>query len=337
MPKTPGDEGRGEGPEVERIRLVVDGEDAGERLDRYLADRIETLSRSRIQRLIAEGAVRSDGDAADRASRTVQEGEAIEVLLVRRPAHRQLEPEPIPLEVLYEDRELAVLSKPAGLVVHPAPGHPTGTLVQALLHRFGDRLSSVADAARPGIVHRLDKGTTGVMVVALTDGAHQALASQFAARTVAKDYLALVYGHPPDRGVVDVPLGRDRSDRKKISASTNAPRDAVTEYDVVETFPSLALVHARPRTGRTHQIRAHLAWLRHPLVGDDLYAGKQYKGITEGRIRDRLAAFPRPALHAWRLSFDHPATGERLSFEAPVPEDIRELLELLRQWRDGRL
>lgn len=321
---------------MERVRLTVEAEHAGERLDRWLAGAVATLSRSRAAKLIASGAVTVNGAPVDKASRTVAGGERVEVVVPPEPAVTELEPEPIPLAVLWEDDHLAVIDKPAGLVVHPAPGNRTGTLVHALLHRWGERLAGSTRSIRPGIVHRLDKGTTGVMVVALEEAAHERLAAQFAARTVEKDYLALVYGSPDDtEGTIDQPLGRDRHDRKKISTATNRPRAATTDWRVIETLPGLSLIHARPRTGRTHQIRAHLAWLHHPLVGDDIYAGRQYRGIQEGRIRSLLAAFGRPALHAWKLAFDHPVSGERLRFEAEVPADLRVLLETLRRWRDG--
>lgn len=320
---------------MEILRLRVEAEHSGERLDRFVADTTR-LSRSRAAKLIEAGAVTVNGVAAEKSAHTLAVGDVVKVRLAPEPRWDDLEPEDIPLRVLHEDRFLAVIDKPAGLVVHPAPGNRTGTLVHALLHRFGDRLSSSSEAIRPGIVHRLDKGTTGVMVVALDEGAHEALAAQFAARTVEKDYLALVYGTPAaGSGRIEVPLGRDRTDRKKISSSTSSPRPAVTDWEVIERFTGLSVVHARPRTGRTHQIRAHLAWLRHPLVGDELYAGRQHRGIQEGRIRNLVAAFERPALHAWRLAFAHPSTGERMRFEAPLATDLETLLGRLRSWRDG--
>ncbi len=246
-----------------------------------------------------------------------------------------LEPEPIPLSILYADDDLVVIDKPAGMVVHPAPGHPTGTLVHALLYHFGDRLLALSDTTRPGIVHRLDKGTTGVILAAMTDQAHTALQRQFAERTVLKHYDALVYGRPAQpRGSIDTPLGRDRNDRKKISVNTGQPRDARTDWKQQEAFPGLTLLRVRPRTGRTHQIRAHMAHLRHPLVGDELYAGRQWKGIPERGVRSALARFGRPALHARSIEFDHPTSGERLRFEAPLPADLEQLLALLRHWRE---
>lgn len=316
-------------------RLTVDEEQDGTRLDLFLAETVSELSRSQAQRLIGEGAVRIGGVAAEKPSRPVVAGEAIELELRQRQPGSQLVPEAIPLRILYEDDALAAIDKPADLVVHPAPGHRTGTLVHALLHRFGDRLSSFSDAGRPGIVHRLDKGTTGVIVVALTDAAHQSLARQFAERTVAKTYLAVVYGCPKDgSGLIDVPIGRDRQDRKKISHRTGTPRAAQTEWEVVERFDGLCLLRLRPRTGRTHQIRAHLAWLNHPLVGDELYAGRQWRGVRDPLVRSAAAAFARPALHAAALEIDHPVSGERTRFEAPLPEDLEALLELLRSRRD---
>lgn len=321
---------------MSNARLTVPAEQDGARLDVFLADRLPELSRSQAQRLIGEGAVRIDGEEAGKPSRALQAGETVEVEIRPRSADTTLEPEPIPLRVLYEDDDLAVIDKPADLVVHPAPGNRTGTLVHALLHRFGDRLSSLSDAGRPGIVHRLDKGTTGVIAVALNDAAHQHLARQFAERTVSKTYLAVVYGCPDqDRGLIDVPLGRDRQDRKKISTRTGAPRAAQTEWEVLERFEGLCLLRLRPRTGRTHQIRAHMAWLHHPLVGDDLYTGRQWKGLRDPAIRRAAAGFERPALHAAALEFDHPSSGERVRFEAPLPADMEALLALLRGDREG--
>ena len=321
---------------MERARFTVTAAEAGERLDRLVAARLELISRARAQKLIRAGAVRLDGEVADKPSRAVTENERVDISHEALPAPAHIEPEPIPLTVLYEDDDLAVIDKTAGMVVHPAPGNWSGTLVHALLHRFGGRLADSGSPARPGIVHRLDKGTSGLIVVALNSTSHEALSRQFADRSVNKEYLAVVYGRPRGgHGVVDIALGRDRRDRKKISSTTARPRDAVTEWEVLEEFPGLALVRAQPKTGRTHQIRAHMAWLRHPIVGDDTYAGQQWKGIPEGRIRSALAGFARPALHAWRLEFDHPRSAERQRFEVPVPADLAALLSLLRNWRDG--
>ncbi|NKB88914.1 MAG: RluA family pseudouridine synthase [Acidobacteria bacterium] len=315
--------------------LQAGPDDVGTRIDRFIAGRLDELSRAQVQRLIDEGAVRIGDQPVSKASLTVEEGHCIVITVARRPATTALQAEAIPLDVIYEDEAIAIINKPAGMVMHPAPGHPTGTLVHALLHRFGDRLTAIADASRPGIVHRLDRGTSGVVAVALTDHAHRELARQFAERLVRKEYLALVYGAPEDpTGTVDVPLGRDPKDRKRISTRARNAREAITDWRCIERMPGFGLIEARPRTGRTHQIRVHLAHLRHPIVGDTDYAGRQWRGITEGRIRSAVANFPRPALHARRLAFEHPVTGESVTFEVPLADDILELLGTLRDWRD---
>lgn len=319
--------------------ITVPEEIAGERLDRALALLIPEISRSRAGRLVSAGAVRIDGVRASKPSQSVALGQALSVSAPTGPADVSLpEPEAIDLAILYEDDHLAVVDKAAGMVVHPSPGHARGTLVAALLHRYGERLARAGADHRPGIVHRLDKGTTGVLVVALNPLAHERISRQFADRTVQKEYEALVYGHPDGaEGTIDAPLGRDAGDRKKISVRTTHARDAITDWKRAEDFPGFSLLQVRPRTGRTHQIRAHLAHIRHPLVGDEAYAGRQWKGVPQRRIRDTLRGFGRPALHARRLTLEHPATGERVTFEAARPADLEALLTLLRGWRDGKL
>ncbi len=314
-----------------RLQLTVAQAQQGQRLDRFLASVLPELSRSRARQLIQEGAVDVDDEPVLRPARTLRAGSRVRVLLRERAAGGDLTPEPLPLTVLYEDAHLAVLDKAPGMVVHPAPGHAAGTLVHAILHRFGDRLRGFSDAARPGIVHRLDKGTSGVMVVAFDDATHAHLQRQFRRRTVCKEYLALVYGRPPGgEGVIDVPLGRDRNDRKRISANTNAPRAAHTRWLLAEEFRGLAWLRVLPRTGRTHQIRAHLAHIGHPLVGDELYAGRRWRGVQDPLLRAALEAFGRPALHAAVLAFEHPASGRAMRFEARLPADLEELLRCVR-------
>lgn len=321
---------------METVDLVVAAGEAGERLDRLLARRIPNLSRARAQRLIQAGAVAIGTEVATKSSQTVNAETHIMVQLRTRAPEMGVVPEAIHLEVIYEDADLAVIDKPAGMVMHPAPGHRTGTLVHALVHRFGDRLAVVADGSRPGIVHRLDRGTSGVVVVAMTDHAHQHLAAQFAARTVRKEYLALVYGDPePDSGTIDAPLGRDPKNRKRISTRARRARAAVTDWQRLESFPGFALIEARPRTGRTHQVRVHLAHMHHAIVGDDDYSGRQWKGVPDGRTRSLVRNFGRPALHAHRLAFEHPSTGARVAFEAPLAADFQQLLATLREWRDA--
>jgi 23S rRNA pseudouridine1911/1915/1917 synthase len=320
---------------VQRLRFDVAEDAAGERLDRYLAAQVPELSRARVQRLIRDGEVAVDGEVAGKPSEPVAPGQRVDLVLRSRTPDQSVEPEDIPLSVLHEDDDIAVIDKPAGMVTHPAPGHDTGTLVHALLHRYGSRLRAFSDSARPGIVHRLDRGTSGVIVVALNDQAHAALAAQFAERTVSKEYLAVVYGTPDAAaGTVDAPIGRDPGDRKRMSTRARRAREAVTDWELEEPLAGFALLRARPRTGRTHQIRVHLAHLHHPIVGDADYAGRQWRGVPEGRIRSMVRDFPRPALHAHRLQFEHPSTGQRIGFEAAPPADFESLLSVLRSWRD---
>lgn len=316
------------------VELLVDDADEGERLDRFLAAELDSLSRSRIQKLIDAGGVRVDGVTADKSARPVDAGQRV---VVRLPEEGPVRPGPedLPLTVVHEDDAIVVIDKQPGIVVHPGAGHDSGTLVNALLHRYGDGLSGVGGPRRPGIVHRLDKGTSGVMVVARTDRAHRSLSRQFRDRAVDKEYDAFVYGRPDgDGGVIDVALGRDRSNRTRISPRTDRPRRAVTRWELHEDLGGFAWLKARPETGRTHQVRAHLRHLHHPCIGDERYAGARWKGAPTRWLRDGLRRLGRPALHARRLSFEHPETGERISFEVPFPGDLEELLALLRRWRD---
>ncbi len=296
------------------FRLSVPPEARGERLDRWLHARFPDLSRSRIQRLVEGGWILVDGRPPRKAGQRLRGGEEVHIH-IPPPEPTTLEPEPIPLEIVYEDEDLAVLVKPAGMVVHPAPGHATGTLVHALLHRYPDL--EVGGTERPGIVHRLDQGTSGLMVVARTDAAHRALTAQMAAREVFKVYWALVHGHPPERGTVDAPIGRHPVDRKRM-AVVSGGREARTHYHVLARGGEVSLLELKLETGRTHQIRVHMAHLGHPLVGDPVY----------GRRRDPMG-LERPFLHAARLAFRHPRTGRRLVFQAPLPEDLRALLRRL--------
>lgn len=316
-----------------RVRDVEIPEELdGERIDKALAELLPELSRSKIQRCIDSGRVRADGDIVDKSSRPALTAQRVRIRLPEPDEGPRLVARPIPLEILYEDDRLAIVNKEPGRVVHPGPGHPDDTLVNGLLHRYGERLSSVGGPVRPGIVHRLDKGTSGVLVVARTDEAHRKLARQFAERTVEKEYDALVYGRPDaPEGTIDVPLGRDRDDRTRISPRTDRPRRAVTRWVRAEDFPEVSRVVVRPETGRTHQVRVHLAHIHHPCVGDDRYGGPQWKGIQQPRIRAALKALGRPALHARSLAFCHPRTGERVEFTAPLPDDLERLITELRR------
>lgn len=319
---------------MEELRLVVE-EGAAGRLDRYLAGRADLgLSRSRLQHLMATGRVRVEGVPA-RAAQRVRPGQVVEVSLPP-PEEPQAVPEPLPLEVVYEDEDLIVVNKPRGLVVHPAPGHGRGTLVNALLARCRD-LATVGDRLRPGIVHRLDKDTTGLLVVAKNERSLHALARQVAERTMVREYLALVHGQPPDEGRVEAPVGRHPVHRQRMAVvAPPRGRPALTLFRVLERFPArggaarfsvpgagrgggYCLVLARLQTGRTHQIRVHLAHLGFPVAGDRLYGPRANPLRLEGQ-----------ALHAWRLSLVHPRTGQSLTWESPPPADFARALALLR-------
>jgi 23S rRNA pseudouridine1911/1915/1917 synthase len=297
-------------------------------VDVWLARKLPSLSRARLQALIAERQVLLD-HVPPRASLRLRPGQR---LTVRVPPAAPAEPQPeaIPLAVLFEDAHLLVIDKPAGLVVHPGAGAPAGTLVNALLHRVHD-LSGIGGVLRPGIVHRLDRGTSGLLLVAKDDTTHRALAAQFAARSVEKEYLALVHGVPDrPRGEVEAPIGRDPVHRQRMSVRSPKGRLARTSYATEEVFDGAALLRVRIHTGRTHQIRVHLASLGHPVVGDRSYGGTREPSSRRAAAREVLSSIARPALHAARLAFTHPATGQRLQLEAPLPPDVAGLLERLR-------
>lgn len=312
---------------VDEVRLTVD-EGEGERLDRWLARRLPAQSRARLQSLIAAGHVLLDGRPA-KASTRLRPGQTVGVT-VPPPSPASPAPEDIPLSIVHEDPHLLVIDKPAGLVVHPGAGAPSGTLVNALLRHVRD-LSGVGGELRPGIVHRLDRGTSGLLVVAKDDATHRALARQFAGRTVEKQYLALVLGVPARReGTVTASIGRDPVHRKKMSTRAPRGREARTSYSVLETLDGAALLSVRIHTGRTHQIRVHLASIGHPVAGDATYGGRRAPASRRATSREALMGLGRPALHAARLAFDHPATGERVEFESPLPGDIAAVIERLR-------
>lgn len=305
--------------------------DASGRADRFLADAIGSLSRSRVKALIEDGrATRDSAPVADPAE-PVRPGA---VYRVAEPAPTDATPAPqaIPLTILHEDRDLIVLDKPAGLVVHPAPGNPDGTLVNAVLAHAGEDLAGIGGERRPGIVHRLDKDTSGVMVVAKTELAHQALSAAFAARDLERRYLALVWGVPaPLAGQVEAPIGRHPTDRKRM-AVTPRGKPALTHFETLRAFGTrAALLSCRLATGRTHQIRVHLAHLGHPIIGDPVYLRRipaAAKGVPDA-AKAELLAFPRQALHAETLGFRHPRTGQELSFRSPPPSDFAGLVGLL--------
>lgn len=296
----------------------VDSGLAGERLDVAVARLRPALSRARIQRLIQQEHITVAGRRARPAHR-LRVGERV-CVRVPEPAPVRLLPEEIPLAIVYEDAALVVVDKPAGMVVHPSVGHATGTLVHALLHHCRD-LSGVGGVLRPGIVHRLDKGTSGLLVAAKSDAAHRALAGQFRSHSVEREYLALVRGTPgAERGTVDAPIGRHRADPKRFTArGPRAARTAITHWRVERRFRELTLLRVTLETGRTHQIRVHLASIGLPVAGDPEYGG--------GRATARALGLERQALHAARLGFDHPESRERLRFRAPLPRDLARVIE----------
>jgi 23S rRNA pseudouridine1911/1915/1917 synthase len=303
------------------------------RIDKYLHGRFRNLSRHFLQNAIKAGAVKVNGQPV-KPSFKLSHRDVIEFVLPE-PEKKEIEPEDIPLDVLYEDDDLIILNKPPDLIVHPARGNKHGTLVNALAH-YSERLSSGLGEFRPGIVHRLDRNTTGVMVVTKHDIAQWKVAKQFELRQVEKSYLAIVHGTPEltaDR--IDAPLGVHPKIREKYAIRPETGKEAVTFYEVIEAFRGFSLIHCRPRTGRTHQIRVHLSHLKHPIVADDMYGGKL---VYPWQLADAEPAVEEPvisrcALHAWTLEFTHPTTEQRVRFEAPLPADMQTALDLLRRHR----
>jgi 23S rRNA pseudouridine1911/1915/1917 synthase len=329
-----------------RETLTVEEAEAGQRLDRFLALRLPALSRSRLQALIRAGEVTREGQPVADLGGKVRAGETFEVH-VPEPVAAQPKPEAIPLNVVYEDAHLIVIDKPKGMPAHPGAGHASGTLVNALLAHCGDSLSGIGGVKRPGIVHRLDKDTTGLLVVAKTDAAHQALAEQFASHgadgKLERGYRALVWGAPDrPRGAVDARLGRSSANRTKMAVVPGEHgRHAVTHYSVLETFlkgatkPLASLLRLTLETGRTHQVRVHMAHIGHPLLGDMTYgAGHKASGRKLGTDGQRaLDALGRQALHAAELKFEHPVTGKRLAFASELPDDMADVVAALRTIR----
>ena len=293
---------------------VFQCQDSGERLDRFLADRCADLSRSRIKRLIVDGEVTVDGRPRSAGFR-LRAGQSV-VIQVPDAAPSHMRPQAIPISVVYEDEHLLAVDKPAGMPVHPGAGHPDSTLLNALLG-LDSGIGAVGGTSRPGLVHRLDKDTSGLVLVARTEQAHERLSAQFKDRTIQKGYLALVAGHPdPAEAIIDAPIGRDTSDRKKM-AIVDDGREASTLYRTLRSYRDCSLIDVRPKTGRTHQIRVHFASIGHPIIGDETY----------GRADSRI---DRHFLHAAYLEFEHPATGVRQEVESPLPQDLQALLDGLR-------
>jgi 23S rRNA pseudouridine1911/1915/1917 synthase len=332
---------------TQRFSFVSEEASTGQRLDAFLAAAVPQISRARIRRSIDGGLATVNGARQLKPSHRVAAGDQIEIDVAE--AVEAPQPEPIPLNLLFEDEHLAVVNKSPGMVVHPAKGHWAGTLAAALVHRF-NQLSGVGGAVRPGIVHRLDRDTSGVIVVAKTDAAHQSLAQQFHDRTVEKEYLAIVAGCPDrDADRVCEPIGPHPSHRERMAlrGDHHESRPAETFFQVLERFPGFALVRAQPKTGRTHQIRIHLAHLRTPVLCDKQYGSRsritlgELRGITRKKhlspgAGDDLVLLQRQALHARRLAFAHPATGVAMVVEAPLPADMAGLLEALREAATGR-
>ena len=312
------------------IRLTVPPEHAGERVDRFLADALGTISRSRVKTLIDEGRLRGASGPVTQPAEAVKAG-SVYVLDMPEPVTATPRAQSIPFPILYEDSDLIVLDKPAGLVVHPAPGNLDGTLVNALLAHCGPGFTGIGAERRPGIVHRLDKDTSGVMVVAKTQLANDALTTAFANRDLDRSYRALVWGLPePTNGEIEGAIGRDKRDRKRMAVVGHGGKYALTRYRTLRAFQtSLALLECRLATGRTHQIRVHLADRGYPIVGDPLYLRRVPSAAkTVGQpLRGQLLDFPRQALHATSLGFKHPRTGLPISFETALPADFQALLD----------
>ena len=310
------------------MNIRFTSEDEGDRLDRALAARLPEHSRSFLVRLIDEGRVTLEGKLATRPSLRVSEGQNAEID-IPPPVAATASSQEMPLSILYEDSDLVVIDKPAGLVVHPAAGHADRTLVNALLFHVQD-LSGIGGELRPGIVHRLDKDTSGVMVIAKNDEAHRKLSAAWSTEAVRKEYVAIVYGTPQkSRGTIDAPIARDPRNRKRMAIVAGGRR-AVTDYELIEPLRHASVLRCVLHTGRTHQIRVHLKSIGHPIIGDPVYSGPQWRGIPDKRLQKAIASFDRQALHAVSLQIPHPKTDKLMSFTAEVPGDMRELIQTLR-------
>ena len=311
------------------LEFTVPADFEGQRLDKFLVSVLEGRSRSQVQKLIDEGRVTLDRKSP-KANLALRDGDRV-VVDVPPPAPSDIEAEALPLDILYQDSDLVVVNKAPGMVVHPGAGHASGTLVNALLHHVDD-LSGLGGELRPGIVHRLDRGTSGVIIAAKHDAAHQELARQFHDREVEKEYIALVWGTVQAGRRIDASIGRDPKNRHKMSSRARHAREAVTRITRAHHMPGLTLCHVAIHTGRTHQIRVHLSAIGHPIVGDALYGGMRRRTPADVRAVQRLE---RPFLHAWRLAFQHPGDGRRMEFTAPLAPDLEAVLDDLPGWPPG--
>ncbi|HEA47390.1 MAG TPA: RluA family pseudouridine synthase [bacterium] len=312
------------------LRFVINHPQPDQRIDLYLVQKRLGLSRSRIQRLISSGKIRVNGSIV-KPSYKVRVGDRVEVT-IPKPRPLKIAPEKIPLNILYEDRDLVVINKPRGMVVHPGAGISSGTLVNALLYHCKD-LSGIGGVLRPGIVHRLDKDTSGVLVIAKNDFAHLALSKQFKERKITKRYIALVKGKVlKEQGKIEAPIGRHPVKRKKMAAGVRRARGAITSYKVLEKFRDFTLLEAAPETGRTHQIRVHLSHIGHPIVGDQKYGGKKsIVNSQKSELKEAITSLRGQALHAQTLGFVHPGTKEYMEFNAPLPKDMEKVIGLLKK------
>jgi 23S rRNA pseudouridine1911/1915/1917 synthase len=324
--------------QAERVKLRIRRKLPGRRLDKYLHSRFPRLSRTAIQRLIKQGAITVNGEQT-KASYEMSGGDVVDLVLPP-PEPREVVPEPIPLDIVYEDDHMLALNKRTGIICHPARGDQTGTIVNGLAY-YANELSHGDDPFRPGIVHRLDKNTTGIMLVAKTDEAHWRLSLQFERRTTQKTYLAIVHGSPQlDGDTIDVPIGVHPVVREKFAVMVrenkiNIAKNAVTYYEVLERYDDYALIKLMPKTGRTHQLRVHMSYIKLPIVGDTMYGGRVISefDLTGGGSVEPI--FPYQALHAWRIAFKHPIREKPMELEAPFPPPFKKVVELLRSHRRG--
>ncbi|MBB6216966.1 23S rRNA pseudouridine1911/1915/1917 synthase [Anaerosolibacter carboniphilus] len=302
---------------MEIQKFIVDDIDEGQRLDVYIANQLEHLSRSFIQKLIEQGNIQINGSKETVKKYKVLENDEIEVE-IPEPELLKVEPEDIPIDIVYEDEDVVIVNKPQGMVVHPAPGNYHGTLVNALLYQCKN-LSSINGVIRPGIVHRIDKDTSGLLMVAKNDRAHRSLAEQLKEHSINRVYVALVHGNiKEERGTINAPIGRHPVDRMKMAVVDRNGKNAVTHFRVLERYGEYSLIEAKLETGRTHQIRVHMAYIHHPLVGDPIYSQKKEKFHTEGQ-----------ALHAQTIGFIHPVKGEYMEFHAEIPERFRKIIKII--------